>query len=64
MKKILFALLIAVIFCKTELDALNLENVLDQNWQTVKNDFNSAVEFLKVYIVFDPLVTFIKNNLF
>ena len=76
MKKILFVLLIAVIFCsqiaeenKTELDLDDLDVVLQNQgeaphvtWEKVKNDFDSAVEFFKKYGVYDTFVTYLKAN--
>ncbi len=77
MKKILFALLIAVIFCsqiaeenKTELDLddsdvvlQDIRDFLKETWFKVKNVFNSAVEFLKKHDLFDPLVDLLKGAL-
>ncbi len=64
MKKILFALLIAVIFCKTELDYVSQDftDVLDMAWESVKNTFDSAVEFLRIHNLYDQLMLFIKAN--
>ncbi len=75
MKKILFALLIAVIFCsqiaeenKTELDLDDSDVVLQDNgnwvkdtWEKLKNTFNSAVEFLKKYKLYDTVVHLLKT---
>ena len=76
MKKLLFVLLIAVIFCSEiaeeneieldfdELDAilqLGVGNWIEQKWDQVKHFFNSAVEFLKKHDLYDPIVTLLKR---
>ena len=75
MKKILFVLLIAVIFCsqiaeenKTELDLddsdvvlQDIRDFLKETWFKVKNTFNSAVEFLKKHDLYDTVVNLLKG---
>ena len=64
MKKILFVLLIAVIFCKIELDYVSqdLTDNIDMDWERVKNNFDSAVEFLKLIDLYDPFVALIRTD--
>ena len=68
MKKLLFLVLIAIVFCTTTEEERPIENELDillnlPTWEEVKNFFNKAVQWLKDNQLYDPLVDLLKKKL-
>ena len=67
MKKLLFLVLIAIAVCSSfetdpELEAFDWES-LKTIWNKVKNVYEKAVEFLKKYDLYYPIINALKKNL-
>ena len=68
MKKLLFLVLIAIVFCTTTEEERPIEDELDMliklpTWEEVKNFFKKAVQWLKDNELWDPLVKLVKKGL-
>ena len=68
MKKLLFLVLIAIVFCTTTEEERPIEDELDMlirlpTWEEVKNFFKRAIQWLKDNELWDPLVKLVKKGL-
>ena len=68
MKKLLFLVLIAIVFCTTTEEQLPIEDELDMlirlpTWEEVKNFLKKAIKWLKDNELWDPLVNLVKKGL-
>ena len=62
MKKLLIFILIAIVVCSsvdTDVEAVDWKGI----WNKVKGFFTEALNFLKKYELYDPIVNALKKNL-